>query len=347
MADKSQQEGLIPRKRIGAAKDRLRIQELWHLLNLPGEPKRYCKSPFRDEKRASFSIFADGRTAIDYGTGEIFDGPRVLAKARGLSKGEALREFVRLAEGEVPNDYSHNIHRSSTEYRTTITTKPDLSKFHTSHYDDLTTVARDRHLDFAAIKRAHELGCLRFGRVCGFQSWLLSDPAGWCAEGRRFGRLLYPAFGDLPGRKVHTIKNSLKSWPLGLGVDGSIIERTSLFVLLEGGPDYLAAWHFILRANREDILPITLLGRAIHGVHPDALGLLAGKKLKFFPHVDPDGGGLRMVTLLSHQLRSVGCRPTYFDLEGLRAMDGGPIKDLNDLVSVDPSQASELGGLFE
>jgi len=88
MSDESHQKGLIPREKIEAAKDRLRIQDLWHLLNLPGEP-RSCKSPFRDEKRASFSIFADGRAAIDHGTGEIFDAPGFLAKAGGLSKGHS------------------------------------------------------------------------------------------------------------------------------------------------------------------------------------------------------------------------------------------------------------------
>jgi hypothetical protein len=337
---------MIPRDVIEAAKDRLGIKELWRLLNLPGEPRRYCRSPFRDDKHASFSIFSDGRAAKDHGTGEGFDGPGFLAKAKGLTRGQAVREFVRLANGESSLD-CNGIHSSSTESRTTKISKPDLSKFHDGHYGDLKTVARDRHLDVPAVKRAQELGCLRFGRVYGFRSWLVTDPAGWCAEARRFGCLPYPAFGDSAEHKVHTIKGSTKSWPIGIGVHRSIVDKASLFTLVEGSADYVAAWHFILRAERSDILPIAILGRNIHGLHPDALGFLAGKKVKFFPHLDSDGGGQKLVDLLGDQLQRFGCRITYFDLGGLRTTDGTAIKDLNDLAQLDPSQALELEGLFE
>jgi hypothetical protein len=91
---------LVSRAAIDAAKQRLRIPDLWRLLHLPGQPRASCRSPFRDDKRASFSIFDEGRQAKDHGTGEDFDAPAFLAKALGLSAGQALQRFIAMVGGE-------------------------------------------------------------------------------------------------------------------------------------------------------------------------------------------------------------------------------------------------------
>lgn len=94
---------LISRETIKAAKQKLRIPELWRLLGLPGEPKASCRSPFRDERHASFSIFADGQAARDHAMGENFDGPQFLAKVLGLPIEEAIARFVAMAGGQTTN----------------------------------------------------------------------------------------------------------------------------------------------------------------------------------------------------------------------------------------------------
>jgi hypothetical protein len=94
---------------------------------------------------------------------------------------------------------------------------------------------------------------------------------------------------------------------VGLGVDRALVKKASLIVIVEGGPDYLAAWHFIYRAKRRDVLPIAILGRTIHGLHANALALLKGKRVKFFPHADPDGGSLVQVSIIGEQLSAIGC----------------------------------------
>ena len=40
-----------------SAKERLTIPELWRLLNLPGNPGRSCRSPFREDRNPSFSVY--------------------------------------------------------------------------------------------------------------------------------------------------------------------------------------------------------------------------------------------------------------------------------------------------
>ncbi len=330
----------LDRDTIDAAKEKLRIPSLWRMLGLPGEPRPSGKSPFREDKHPSFSIFADGRQAKDHGTGEVFDGPAFLAKARGLGTGDSLREFVRLAGGEIPQ----SVRDESSQYE--HPTRPDLSKLRDPLESELKEIAGDRNLDLAATQRASELGTLKSGRVCGFFSWVVTDPSGLTAEGRRRGRHPYPSYGSLPERKAHTIKGSSKRWPVGLGVDAPLIERAAMVVVTEGGPDYVASWHFIVRAGRTDILPISVLGRGIHGLLPEAIALMADKRVKFFPHLDADGGAFEGMKLIAAQLSKAGCDCSYFDFSGLRQTDGSPVTDLNDLTSLDPSQGDEISQLY-
>jgi hypothetical protein len=337
---------MTSRTAIDAAKQRLNIPTLWRLLKLPGKPNRTCRSPFRRDKHPSFSIFDQGRAAKDHATGQDYDGPSFLAAALGIPIAEALKEFVAMAGEEVRDQVSLRERIHAERSPEPAHQKPDLSKFRIPAKAELRAIARDRGLALAAPEIAKRLGCLKVGEVCGLPSWILTDPAGRNAEARRLGRLNYPAFEQLSERKVHTIRHSTKSWPVGLGIDRSLVEKSTLVVIVEGSADYLAAWHFIYRGKRWDVLPIAILGRAIHGLHPDALVLLKGKQVKFFPHVDPDEGALKQIELIGVQLRKVGCQLTYFDLAGLRTGDGKPAKDLNDLAQLGSNQLSELHDLF-
>jgi hypothetical protein len=154
--------------------------------------------------------------------------------------------------------------------------------------------------------------------------------------------LPFPAGGDLCERKAHTIRHSQKSWPLGLGIDRSLVEKASLICIVEGGPDLLGAWHCIYRAKSWHAVPISILGRAIHGLHSDALELLKGKRIRFYPHADKDQGGVDQVLLIREQLATIGSQISLFDFSGLLTREGAPIKDLNDLAQLNPSQCKEL-----
>jgi hypothetical protein len=338
---------VISRTAIDAAKQRLNIPTLWRLLKLPGKPNRTCRSPFRPDKHPSFSIFDQGRAAKDHATGQVYDGPSFLAAARGIQIGEALEELVKMAGGELTDCQPVSSLKQTDELTSKSTrAKPDLSKFRLPSQAEIHAIAVDRSLDPAGLEMPKRLGCLRCGDVCGYHSWILTDPVGWTAEARRFRCLVYPAHGKLSERKAHTIRHGSKSWPVGLGVDRTLVERAGLIALVEGGPDLLAAWHFICRFRGWSVLPAAILGRSVHGLSADALALLKGKRIKFFPHADPDDGAFVQIELISEQLRRIGCRPTYFDLTGLHTQNGKPVKDLNDLVQLDPNQLSEIRDLF-
>ena len=72
---------------LQAATERLTIPELWRLLNLPGNPGRSCRSPFREDHNPSFSIYDSGHLWKDHGTGLGGDAD-FRAAACNLSKTE-------------------------------------------------------------------------------------------------------------------------------------------------------------------------------------------------------------------------------------------------------------------
>src|SRR6516165_6545195 len=73
---KGESPKMIGRTKLRSAIDSLPIPVLWERLGLPGRVSGNCviRSPLRDDdRRPSFSIFADGRRFKDHATGETGD----------------------------------------------------------------------------------------------------------------------------------------------------------------------------------------------------------------------------------------------------------------------------------
>ena len=87
---------------LQAAKERLRIPELWATLGLPGKPARSCCSPFREDRSPSFSIYDEGRKWKDHATGQGGDAVDFLAMALDMQTEDACRKLIELAGG-VPH----------------------------------------------------------------------------------------------------------------------------------------------------------------------------------------------------------------------------------------------------
>jgi DNA primase len=84
---------------IDAIKEQMPIARAWALLQLPGTPKERKgaqKSPFRDERNPSFSIFNEGQNWKDHGTGDGGDVVDFWMKATGKSKGDSIAELAGL-----------------------------------------------------------------------------------------------------------------------------------------------------------------------------------------------------------------------------------------------------------
>ena len=118
------------------------------------------------------------------------------------------------------------------------------------------------------------------------------------------------------------------AWPVG----AAEIDGKPFVALVEGGPDFLAAWHFLWFCGRwGDVAPVAVLGAGIR-VHRDALPYFAGKGIWTFGHND-GGKGAAAVFQWTRQLRSAGAawvKP--FDFSAYTLPDRRRCKDLNLLV---------------
>ena len=142
-------------------------------------------------------------------------------------------------------------------------------------------------------------GILRFGEFKGHRFWAVRDDAGPCCEARRMDGEPWP-WGDR--EKAHAFKGSKKKdWPVGLVLAGRF--RTLLFC--EGPPDMLAAWDMVLRAGRNDVLPVGMLGAGSR-IGPRALEAVAGRPCAIW--AQDDKPGREAVDEWAHALAGSGCR---------------------------------------
>ena len=177
---------MIPSSEIEAAKDRLRIPELWRILNLAGQPPMRdgvkFSSPLRPDAHPSCTFFDDGRRMNDWSTGKSYDGIDFLGEALGSSKGEAIRRFLEIANGRPINIEPAPIIQQQPKAKAI---GPRLTGLRKATPNGLQQIAVSRNISVSAVELAQDLGTLRVGKVCGFLSWVILDQSGRCAEARR------------------------------------------------------------------------------------------------------------------------------------------------------------------
>ena len=163
----------------------------------------------------------------------------------------------------------------------------------------------------------------------GFPAWIVTDGARVNAQARRLDGRLWPHIGD---KKAFTLPGSRAAWPIGT----KEAENFPCVVLVEGGPDLLAAHHFIVAEDREaDTAAVAVLGAA-NDLPEDALLHLANKRVRLFPHADAAGRAAAL--RWTRQLERVGCEVDAFDFVGLICSDGEVVEDLNDFALLDANQ---------
>lgn len=309
---------------LAALKDRLLIPEVWQLLGLPGTATPRCRSPFRPDKTPSFSIYDGGRRWKDFATGAYGDVIDFIAAARQTDVREATRLFLELAG--VPKTPPPAAPRAAPQ-------QPCLPvPRDTGTAEMRQQVADTRHLSPDAVSLALGLHTLTFGSVRGHSCWILTDEEGRIAEARRMDGQPFPAEGGALGeRKAHTLPGSRKSWPVGVAALRRI-PNVRAILLVEGGPDYLAALHFAAEFGQWNVMPVAMLGRGTTTLDPEAVELMRGRRVRIYAHRDADGGGLASARSWASQLASQGgCEVDIYQFDDeLQRIDGRPVKDLND-----------------
>ncbi len=318
---------------IAEAKQRLSIPAVWARLDLPGEPKTSCKSPFREDRHASFSVSKDGKLFNDFATGEAGDAVDFLQVATGLSPEAACRKFIELAGGALCSPLPV---RQSKPVASQPRRRPSFPAMRRGEDAELHQLAELRTVSFAAVFLANDVGLLRFATWKEKAAWIVTDGERLNAQARRLDGEAWEAIGA----KAQTLPGAWASWPLGIKTGANY----PAFLLCEGGPDLLAGLHFIHEAGAEwSHFPVAMLG-AKQRIHPDALPLLAGKRVRIMAHADT--AGREGAEGWAAQLVTVGADVDVADLRGLRKADGEPVTDLNDATQIHPEDAHELKGLL-
>jgi hypothetical protein len=155
-------------------------------------------------------------------------------------------------------------------------------------------VAASRGLSITAVEFASLwLKTVVFAQVYGQPSWILTDASGCCSEARRIDRKPFYATETLAERKSHSLAGSNKSWPVGILPGGFekdwLRQHVHKILLVEGGPDYLAACQIVVEQD-VNILPIAMLG-ASQSIAENALAYFSGRKVAIVAHADDAGVG--------------------------------------------------------
>ena len=314
---------------LADAKTRVNIHALWNHFGFAGDSRKNpCLSPFRVDRKPSFSVNADGTLWNDFATGEAGDAVDFFQRASGLPQKDACRKFIELAGGHFTP-----APRAACPRPVETKPKPAFPDFRRGTAEDLQHLADLRKIGRKGIEFASERGLLWFATLKDLPAWIITDTARVNAQARRMDGQGWNHLEGCP--KAYTLPGSWASWPIG------IIEAKDFpaIALCEGTPDllaahYLALWEQAAHHVKRDVkcVPVAMLG-ASQRIHADALPMFTGKRVRIFGHDDEAGRGA--VERWAVQLASVGADVDAFSFAGLHQGDGKPVKDLNDSLLMD------------
>lgn len=322
---------------LADAKARLNIHAQWIHFNLPGDSqKNPCHSPFREDKKESFSVNPPGTLFNDFATGEAGDAVDFFQRATGLSQKDACRKFVELAGGHVtatPRAARPQPKPADTK------PKPKFPDFTKGTAGDFKQLASIRNIGREGLEWASERGLVWFATVKASPAWIVTDTARVNAQARRMDGQQWEHLEGRP--KAYTLPGSWASWPIGIPE----AHPFPAIALCEGGPDFLAAHYLALveqashHTKRDaQCSPVAMLG-ASQRIHPDALPMFAGKRVRIFGH--DDVAGRVAVERWAAQLQTVGADVDAFRFAGLVQRNGKPVKDLNDSLLMDAASFAQ------
>lgn len=193
---------------------------------------------------------------------------------------------------------------------------------------ELHVIGEMRNLGDDGLRLAVDRGLLWTAIYRGLPCWLVTDATRRVAQARRMdGQPFVNRDGTV--HKAETLAGSIASLPLGLPESAPFPN----ILLVEGGPDMLAGWHFISAESREnDCAVVAMLGSS-QRIPESCLPGFANKRIRIFVHSDTAG---RQATLRwNRSLKPFASVIDVFTFDGYHKASGEPVADLNDLSSVD------------
>jgi hypothetical protein len=307
---------------VKEAKQRLPLPSLLKQVGLGKHAKASCCSPLREDKNPSWGVFEEDGLWFwkDHGTGESGDEVTFIERLHGCTRADAMRRFCEMAGVDT---------QSFAKPESSRRGKPTIPATVEPQEADIETLSVLRNVSPTAINAALDAGLLFFCKQSGYHAWGVTDCTRQNAQLRRLDGEVWPIeWNAVGGKKAWTLRHSRAAWPLGVKEADNFPKVT----LLEGGPDLLAAFHFIhLEGKADTVAPIAILG-AGNDIPPKALPHFGGKHVRIFGHDDKEGQ--HALQRWAHQLMDEGATVDAFSFSGLHQMDGNPVVDLNDLCNI-------------
>jgi hypothetical protein len=138
-----------------------------------------------------------------------------------------------------------------------------------------------------------------------------------------------PKTGELSEKKSKCAFGAKANWPIGIAQSTGF----PAIALCEGAPDFLAAFYLAYAGAVEQLVAPVCMTGASCSIHPEALIMLRGKRVRIFGHADQPGQAA--MRKWAAQLRSVTLEVDGFYFEGLVKADGSQVNDLNDFIGAD------------
>ena len=331
------ERGLIER-----VKDCFTIADAWHALGLEGRPAKSCRTPWRDDRRPSFSVFAESRRWFDHSSGEGGDVVDFVKAAADLDTAAAVRWCAARA-GLVADESGTVKPRPRAPRRPEPMKKPEpWPTLRPGTAEEKKALASLRGFSLAGIELAARRGLLHFGiydAACpwrqhwrGLSFWAVADEARRLVELRLLSGEYWPERdGSSPRRKAHSIGNG-KDHPCGIELAAGF----PVVALVEGAPDLVAAHDAALQLDAaERVAVCSVLGAGVHRLAVECLPCFGGKHVRIYPHTDESG--MSAARQWAAQIKEAGAAVVdAFDLSGFITKAGKPGKDLADLLNADP-----------
>jgi hypothetical protein len=285
--------------------------------------KRSVKCPAHNDGTPSLSVGPGkkGKVLLNCLAGCTFES--VLAAA-GLSKADLRGDSIQSSGHAVK---ASPVCQPEAEDPTKAEQRAAWPKFIEPTTGDLGQIATLRGLGIEGLRLAVNRGILRVAYHHGHRSWIATDDSRMAAQARRLDGQPFPFFGDL--KKALNLPGSIGAWPVGVA---ALKPEHHAVLVCEGGPDLLAAYHFIAAEGREaDASAVALMGASCR-IRESELHRFEGRQVRICEQADKAG---RDATAdWARQLHPHVERLDAIRFDGLRQADGKPVEDLNDLCRI-------------
>ncbi len=324
-----------------------------------------CRCPMHEERTPSFSIKGgeNGDSGHCFGCGWSGDIYKLYMASRGCTFLEAVEQLAGLAgvyPTTAPVEWKHRTVKPVVEDpgKARVRKKPPLPPLKRLKPEDIETLAALRGLSVAGIKVAAE--SFRRVAVCDWpqwmsdrtgqwrpakdasRSWVITDETRWLAQYRRLNGEPYELKrkGE-EGRTTKAWTAGSPVWPIGAAEMG----RRARVLLVEGGADLLAAYHFLHGYGLLGEVAVCAMLGSGNRITAEALPFFTGKRVRIMMDADepkaaadgqkPKAASLEAAARWQRQLTGAGAAVESYSLYGLETAAGARVKDLNDLALCD------------